>query len=93
MVSRGKVINRVFTLRAELLEFLKIHNRGHSKHFEDSSFILSLAFSADIFGALNQLSCRMQGGGKNVVEAKRENECFSDENEAMATAIGKSQLC
>ena len=37
-LSRGKVINRVFALRAELLEFLKNHNHRHSKHFEDSSF-------------------------------------------------------
>ena len=75
-LSRGKMMNRVFALRAELLKFLKNHNHRHSKHFEDSSFILTLAFLADIFGALNQLSCRMQGGGKNVIEAEEKMSAF-----------------
>ena len=69
-------MNRVFALRAKLLEFLKSHNHRDSKHFEDSSFILTSAFSADIFGALNQLSCQMQGGGKNVVEAEEKTSAF-----------------
>ena len=75
-LSRGKKMNRVFTLRAELLEFLKSHNHRLSKHFEDSSFVLTLAFLSDIFGALNQLSCQMQGGGKNVIEAEKKTSAF-----------------
>ena len=71
-----KVMNHIFALRAELLEFLKSHNHRHSKHFEDSSFILILAFLADIFGALNQLCCQMQGGGKNVIEAEEKMSAF-----------------
>ena len=55
-LSWGKVMNHVFTLRAELLEFLKSQNHWDLKHFEDSSFILTFAFLADIFGVLNQLS-------------------------------------
>ena len=69
-------MNRVFPLRAELLDFLKSHNHRHSKHFEDSSFILTLAFLADISGVLNQLSCQMQGGGKNVIEAEEKMSAF-----------------
>ena len=69
-------MNSVFTLRAELLEFLKSHNHRHSKHFEDSSFILTLAFLADIFDALNQLSFEMQGGSKNVIEAEEKMSAF-----------------
>ena len=75
-LSRGKVMNRVFALRAELLGFLKSQNYRHSKHFEDSSFILTLEFLADIFGALNQLSCQMQGDGKNVIEAGEKMSTF-----------------
>ena len=76
-LSRAKVMNRVFAFFGELLEFLKSHNHRHSKHFEDSSFILTVAFLADIFGALNQLSCQMQGGGKNVGEAEEKTSLFS----------------
>ena len=64
-LSRGKVMNRVFALRAELLELLKSHNNRYSKYFEDSSFILTLAFLADIFGALNPLSTMGSIGPQN----------------------------
>ena len=70
------MINRVFGLRAELLQFLKSHNHRHSKHFEDLSFIFTLAFLADIFSALNQLSCQIQGSGKNVTEAEEKMSAF-----------------
>ena len=69
-------MNRVFALRAKLLEFLKSHNHRHSKHFKDLCFILNLAFLADTCGALNQLSCQMQGGGKNVVETEEKTSAF-----------------
>ena len=75
-LSRGKVMNHVFALHAELLEFLKDHNHRHAKHFEDSSFILTLAYLADIFTALNHLNCQMQGGGVNVIEAEEKMSSF-----------------
>ena len=76
MIIAGKVMNCVFALHAELLEFLKNHNHWHSKYFEDLSFILTLVFLADIFGALNQLSCQMQGDGKHVIEAEEKKSAF-----------------
>ena len=69
-LSLGKVINRVFVLRAELLEFLIDHNHRHAKHFNNPSFLLTLAYLADIFAALNHLNCQMQGGGVSVIEAE-----------------------
>ena len=60
------MLNRAFALFAELLDFLKDHNHRHAKHFEDFSFILTLAFLADIFAAFNHLNCQMQGGGVNT---------------------------
>ena len=38
-LSWGKVMNCVFNLRAELLEFLKNHNHRHSKHFQVLSLL------------------------------------------------------
>ena len=75
-LSRGKMMNRFFGLRAELMEFLKSHNHRHSKHFKESSFILILAYLADTLGALNQLNYHMQGGGKNVIEAEKKMNAF-----------------
>ena len=69
-LSWGKVMNRVFVLRAELLEFLRNHNHRHAKHFNNPSFLLTLAYLADIFAALNHLNCQMQGGGVNAIEVE-----------------------
>ena len=69
-LSRGKVMNRVFVLRAELLEFLRDHNHRHAKHFNNPSFLLTLAYLADMFAAPNHLNCQMQGGGVTVIEAE-----------------------
>ena len=55
---------------------MKSQNHRHCKQFEDSSFILTFAFLADIFGALNQLSFQIQGGGKNVIEAEEKMSAF-----------------
>ena len=76
-LSRGKVMNRVFVLRAELLEFLRNHNHRHAKHFNNPSFHLTLAYLADIFAALNHLNCHMQGGGVNVIEAEEKSSKIS----------------
>ena len=75
-LSRRKVMNRVFVLRAELLEFLKDHNHRHAKHFNNPSFLLTLAYLADIFAALNHLNCQMQGNGVNVIEAEEKTSVF-----------------
>ena len=64
-------MNRVFVFRAELLEFLRDLNHRNAKHFNNPSFLLTLAYLADIFAALNHLNCQMQGGGVNVIEGKR----------------------
>ena len=69
-------MNYIFALHAELLAFLKSHNHWHSKHLEDSSLILTLAYLANIFGALNQLNYQMAGGSKNVIDAKEQMNAF-----------------
>ena len=72
-LSRGKVLNRVFALRVELPVFLREHQHCHVDCFENSEFILVLAYMADIFGALNQ---QMQGGGVNIIEAEEHLKAF-----------------
>ena len=66
-LSRGKVLNRVFVLCVGLAVFLREHQHCYADCFENSEFILVLAYMADIFGALNQ---QMQNGGVNIIEAE-----------------------
>ena len=59
-LSRGKTLNRVFTLRVELAMLLREHQHRHAGCFENSEFILVLVM-VDIFDALNNLNQQMQG--------------------------------
>lgn len=75
-LSRGQVLNRVFTLRVELAMFLHEHQHCHADCFKNSEFILILAYMADIFAALNHLNQQMQGGGVNIMEAEENLKAF-----------------
>ena len=88
-LSRGKVMNFVFVLLAELLGFLRDHNHRHAKHFNNPSFLLALAYLADIFAALNHINCQMQRSGVNVVEAEEKICAFQEEIGAMVATTGK----
>ena len=55
-LSRGKMLNRVFTLRVELAMLLREHHHRHADCFKNSEFILILAYMVDIFDALNNLN-------------------------------------
>ena len=86
MVIPRKVLHRVVCLRAELTLFLQENQHRHANCFTNSEFILSLAFMADIFDALNHLNELMQGGGVNIIEAeeylkalKKNYRCGTDE--------------
>ena len=75
-LSRGKVLNRVFAMRVELALFLRDHQNSHSECFENSEFILILAYMADIFNSLNHLNQQMEGGGVNIIEAEENLKAF-----------------
>jgi hypothetical protein len=75
-LSRGKVLNRVFAMRVELALFLREYQHCHADCFENSEFILILAYMADIFDALNHLNRQMQGGGVNIIEAEENLKAF-----------------
>ena len=60
------MLNRVFAMRVELAMFLREHQHCHADYFENSEFILILAYMADIFDALNHLNQQMQG----IIEAE-----------------------
>ena len=75
-LSWGKELNRVFALRVELAVFLREHQHCHSNCFENSEFILVLAYMAGIFGALNHLNQQMQGSGVNIIKAEEHLKAF-----------------
>ena len=72
-LSREKMLNRVFTLRVELL---REHQHCHADCFENSEFILVLAYMVDIFDALNNLNQQVQDGGVNSIEVEEHLKGF-----------------
>ena len=73
-LSRGKVFNRLFELRYEVLLFLKNREKKpvYATNLEFSRFLLRLAYLADIFSALNDLCISLQrtGNGCHFVNGK-----------------------
>ena len=75
-LSPGKMLNRVFTLHVELAVLLREPQHRHVDCFENSEFILILAYMVDIFDALSNLNQQMQGGGVNIIEAEEHLKVF-----------------
>ena len=63
-----------------LVTFLRDHQSTVAKDlaekFEDSYFQLNLAYLADIFGYMNDLTVSMQGAGSNKLSADAKAEAF-----------------
>uniref|UniRef100_K7FGN3 HAT C-terminal dimerisation domain-containing protein n=1 Tax=Pelodiscus sinensis TaxID=13735 RepID=K7FGN3_PELSI len=66
-LSKGKVLARFLSLREEIKEFLKSTNQNF-KQLEDSSWLMDLAFLADITDKLNILNLELQGKDKHVAQ-------------------------
>jgi len=68
-LSQGNMLNRVFELRMELIEFFKKQGKDEfSLHLSNITFVQRLAYLADIFEKLNMLNLSMQGRHTNVIK-------------------------
>ena len=63
-LSRGKVLERVATLREETHAFLKEQNHELADRFRYDKWIAKLLFLADVFSHVNQLNSSMEGKEK-----------------------------
>lgn len=66
-LSKGKVLAPFLSLIEEIKEFLKSTNQNFEQ-LEDSSWLMALAFLADITGKLNILNLELQGKDKHVAQ-------------------------
>ena len=67
-LSRGKVLQRIASLRNEVGAFLKAQKHELSERFCDNEWIAKLLFLADFFSYLNQLNISMQGKEKILAD-------------------------
>ncbi|XP_026476289.1 protein ZBED8-like [Ctenocephalides felis] len=68
-LSRGNVLNRVWTLKNEVEMFLVSQKNILAEHFNNSSWIAYLAYLADIFESINLLN-KLQGKHCNIISAR-----------------------
>ena len=70
-LSRGKMFNRLFELRCEVLAFMKNYDKNpiYAADLESHQFLLCLAYLADIFSALIDLCIFLQGRGTDVISS------------------------
>ena len=64
-LSRGKILARLFELKEEMRQFLQQESQAElANQFGDVSFLLKMAYMADMFAWLNSLNLKMQGSRK-----------------------------
>ncbi|XP_077091357.1 general transcription factor II-I repeat domain-containing protein 2B-like [Siphateles boraxobius] len=66
-LSLGKVLKRVWDLRAEIQEFCEMKCRD-TPELSDADFIADLAFGVDVTALMNELNTKLQGKGLFVHE-------------------------
>lgn len=85
-LSRGRCLERFFSLRAEIALFLAQEfpnsetNEGLIKIIKSLDFGKSLAFLTDISKHINFLNLNLQGKNKNIFELIGEYHIFTDNN-------------
>ncbi len=77
-LSRGKVLSRVFELRAEIRMFLEEERMYEAaSKFSDEEFLFKLAYLSDMFGKLNELNLQLQGKDKHLPHLADKINAFS----------------
>ena len=65
-LSRGRFLQRLFELRAEVQEFLAQKKSLLASHLADSDWLTRLAYFVDLFNELNIVNLSLQGKDSNV---------------------------
>ncbi|KAM4565907.1 SCAN domain-containing protein 3-like [Odontesthes bonariensis] len=66
-LSRGKILNRLLELRAEITTFLTEHKSPHATLFQDTDWLAKLCYLADVFSKLNELNTSLQGKDTSIL--------------------------
>ncbi|XP_072229039.1 zinc finger BED domain-containing protein 5-like [Leuresthes tenuis] len=92
-LSRGKVLSRVFELRAEIRMFLEEeHMYEAASKFCDEQFLLKLAYLSDVFGKLNELNLQLQGKDKHLPHLADKITAFSRKLEVWGRRLDQPNI-
>jgi len=75
-LSRGRVLSRLFELKEEAKQFLQEANSSLTELLSDEIWTRKLAYLADIFCRLNELSISFQGFSTNIFGLRSKTDAF-----------------
>jgi len=75
-LSRGKVLNRLLKLKAEVAIFLREIKSDYAQYFENEIWICKLAYLCDIFDKHNELNLQLQGANSNIFRTRDKVNAF-----------------
>lgn len=91
-LSRGKVLNRLFELRSELLLFLQDANPQLAECFSSPTWLFQLAYLADIFMHINELNAELQGRNITILKAQDKINGFLKKLNVYAARVKNSDF-
>ena len=91
-LSRGKVFERVATLREETHAFLKEQNHELADRFLDDEWIAKLLFLVDVISHVNQLNSSMQGKEKLFFDVLESIDAFKGKIKLWMRRIKRGRL-
>ncbi|GLV20116.1 hypothetical protein CBL_21336, partial [Carabus blaptoides fortunei] len=91
-LSRGRMLSRVFEMRAEIIQFLTNQRSNLVEEFGKRESILRLAYLADIFSQLNELNISLQGFGVNTITAREKLSAFISKLSVWIKRVGKNNF-
>lgn len=92
-LSRGNVVQRVFSLRQMIQEFLALKKKSKLvAQFEDAAWITRLAYLVDIFSRLNILNMSMQGSERTILDFVDKGKAFLMKLELWHRKVSESKV-
>lgn len=67
-LSRGNVLARVHELRNEIYTYLQRESNDEAHNFNNTEFLIKLAYLCDIFQKLNDLNKSLQGNNTHILQ-------------------------
>jgi len=89
-LSRGKTLTQLFEMKPEVRIFLIDDDFALGDRLCEERWLMKLAYLADIFKKLNDLSLSLQGKAVTVFEASNKVQAFKKENQVLGGINEKS---
>ncbi|KFM77863.1 SCAN domain-containing protein 3, partial [Stegodyphus mimosarum] len=77
-LSRGKVVQRVLSLRTEVEFFFREKKHPLASKFSELKWITQVAYLSDILFEINNLNTSMQGRNHTIIELTEKITCFKN---------------